>query len=131
MRKLILLMLLAMVSSGAAAEWVRVGKSAGDGFDYYADPATIRRSGNYVKMWVVYDYQTPQVVSGQQFLSTKLQFEYDCRDMRSRMLYATTHSGNMANLDVVATVNNPTVDWGPISPATLGEQLWKFACRKH
>lgn len=130
MRKFLVLLLLAIVSSGAAAAWVKIGRSVDDGFDYYADPATILKSGNVVKMSVVYDYQAPQMVSGRQFLSTKLLFEYDCKDMRARMLYATTHSGNMANSDAVATVNNSTVDWGPISPATLGEQLWKFACGK-
>lgn len=52
MCKFVLLVLLVMASSGAAAEWVKVGDSpAPDGFDVYADPATIRRAGNMVKMW--------------------------------------------------------------------------------
>ena len=56
MRKFIVLMLLVLVSSGAAA-WVKLGKSADDGFDYYVDPVTIRRSGDMAKMSLLYELE--------------------------------------------------------------------------
>jgi hypothetical protein len=46
MRRLILSVLLAVVSSSAAAEWVEVGRA--DTITAYADPATIRKAGNMV-----------------------------------------------------------------------------------
>jgi len=128
--RLIALLLMLIACNSAATNWVKIGNSVEDGFVYYADPASIRRAGDYVKMWVVYDYQASQVVSGQQFLSTKLQFEYDCNAMQARMLYAATHTGKMANSDTVAAVDNPTAGWGPVLRASLGERLWKFACKK-
>jgi hypothetical protein len=48
MRKLILILLLAVLSSSAMAEWIKVG--ANDNSTIYADPATIRKEGNMVKM---------------------------------------------------------------------------------
>jgi len=47
MYKVILMMLLAVVSSSAMAEWVEVDTS--DDSTYYANPNTIRKSGNKVK----------------------------------------------------------------------------------
>jgi len=40
------------------AEWVEV--SEGDSVTVYADPSTIRKKGNTVKMWSLFDYHTPQ-----------------------------------------------------------------------
>jgi hypothetical protein len=48
MRKPILMMLLAVVSSSAAAEWVELGSN--EISTAYSDPATIRRNGDMVKM---------------------------------------------------------------------------------
>ena len=127
--RFILLMLLAIVSSGAAAaEWVKVGKSADDGFDYYADPATIRREGDMANLWVVYDYKTPQPIYEKRFLSSKLQFEYNCKDKRGRVLSSTVHSENMGNGDTVATVNVPAAEGEPVSPGSIQEGILKIAC---
>ena len=49
MPKAILMMLLAVVSSSASAGWVVVGVH--DTSILYADPASIHRAGNRVKMW--------------------------------------------------------------------------------
>lgn len=128
--RIIVILLLVIASNSVAANWVKIGHSADDGFDYYVDLVTIIKSENYVKMWVVYDYLRPQVLSGLQFLSTKLQFEYDCNEMKSRMLYASTHTGRMAGSDTIATVDNPNAGWGPVLLASVGERLWKYVCKK-
>ena len=55
MRKAILVMLLAVVSSSASAAWVKVSISeAGTG---YVDPATIRKTGDKVTMSEMTDYK--------------------------------------------------------------------------
>jgi hypothetical protein len=50
MKKLLLTLVLAVVSSSAMAEWVGVGKK--ENFFSYVDSATIRKLGNMVKIWV-------------------------------------------------------------------------------
>jgi hypothetical protein len=128
MRKFIVLMLLAMVSSSAAAEWRKIGKSADDGFDYYADPATVSKKGNIVKMWVIYDYKAPQAVYGHRYLSSKLQIDYDCKGNRLRILHSTLHSDNMGKGNAVTSVNTPAPEWEFISSGNGDEVLRKFAC---
>ncbi len=84
MRNILLLMLLAAVSRTAAAEWLKVT----DGYRLvaYADPATIRRSGNLTRMWHLLDFKDVQGdMAGTRYWSLKAEFEYDCEGERSRL----------------------------------------------
>ena len=49
-----MVLLLAMMSNGSAAEWVKVRGLSEAGITVYADPTTIRRSGDMVKMLDMY-----------------------------------------------------------------------------
>jgi hypothetical protein len=129
MRKAISLMLLAVVSSGAAAEWVVVGSSENSTTTIYADPATIHRKGDMVKMWSLVDYKTPQGSAPKPYMSMRSQDEYDCKDERARGLSLTRHAGNMARGKTVFT-DSHREKWEPVPPNSVGEGLWKFACGK-
>ena len=61
MKKLLLTLLLAAVSSSAMAEWVYVAKNKEGTYAVYADPTTIRKAGNTVKMWGLDDHKTTWV----------------------------------------------------------------------
>jgi hypothetical protein len=123
------LFLLAIVSSSAVAEWVALDNA--DNLTAYADPATIRKTGDIVKMWTLFDYSKPfKAVAGlKPYISTRHQFEYDCKEERLRMLTASGHSKHMAEGEVVYISTDPK-DWMPVPPGTINETLWKFACRK-
>ena len=128
MRKTILIMLLAVVSSSAAADWVYLGGN--DTITFYADPTTIRKAGNVVKLWNLFDLKTAQLVNGKRYMSTKGQTEYDCKEERTRELYASFHSGNMARGEIVELASNMASSWTPVAPRSISEDLWKFACGK-
>ncbi len=130
MHKAILMMLLAVVSSSAMAEWaewVEVGSN--DNVTSYADPATIRKVGNKVKVWELVDFKTVQGSTGFQFNSAKVQTQYDSKEEQTRILYATFHSENMGGGDVVLTHNN-AAKWAPVTPDSVDEAMWKIACGK-
>lgn len=126
-RTAILMMLLAVVSNSAAADWLRLG-SNGEGISY-ADPATIRKAGDRVKMWDLADFKAIRTVSGKSYLSTRTQYEYDCAEAKSRLLEVSAHSENMAHGETVYSNANPR-DWRPNPPGSGIEVLWKFACGK-
>ena len=67
---LFLITLLLLSSSPAYAEWVLVS-AAEHGMTVYADPDTIRRKGELVNMWSLYDFKTEQYVRGVLLLSSK------------------------------------------------------------
>ena len=127
MRKAILMVLLAGVSSSAAAEWVAVG--GGETSTAYAEPATIRRAGNTVKMWSLLDFEKARVSATHVYMSVKGQDEYDCKEERSRRLYFSRHSGNMGEGEVVYT-NADSDRWEPVPPRSVIGALWKLACEK-
>jgi hypothetical protein len=132
MRKTILMMLLAAVSSSAAAEWVEVGSD--EAATVYADPATIRKEGGMATMWSLFDYKAVRVPDKpfEPYLSMRGQSEYDCKKQQARGLSASYHPGNMAkgDLTIVVYSNPATGNWKPVPPGSLIETLWKFACGK-
>jgi hypothetical protein len=95
----------------------------------YADPSTIRRKGELVKMWRLFDYNTIQTKAGISFLSSKGQHEFDCAEERSRVLAYTWFSGNMGKGQAVYS-NLDESKWAPIPPHSLVEALIEVACSK-
>lgn len=111
----------------ANAEWVRLTEA--DGMTVHFDPDTIRRNGNLVKIWLLYDYKTPITTGRDTVLSTKMQSEYDCIGERVRTNPIFEIAGNMGKGKVVSSslAEGP---WIPIAPDTLGKREWMVACGK-
>ena len=128
MRKIILMMLLAVVSSSAAAEWVAVGVN--ESGTIYADSSTIAKAGDKVRMWHLVDFNSVQVkVTGRRYMSEKLQYEYDCKEEKARMLSFLSHTGNMGGGAMVEGDWHPQ-KWEPVPQGSIIENLRKFACGK-
>jgi hypothetical protein len=127
MHKTILMMLLAVVSSSAMAEWTKFGNNETKSIVVYVKLPTIREARYRVKMWVLLDYETDQELAGKSYKSITTQGEYDCKEEQMRLLYAAYYAGNMSRGDAVAIDQNPT-KWSPASPGSIDEGLWKFAC---
>ncbi len=131
MRKVIWMVLLAVVSSSAIAEWIKVGNDE-DGVTIYANHATIRKAGNRVKIWSMYDLTKPEsAANGKQYLSLKIQTEFDCKAEQLRELYYSNYSKNMGWGDLVFNYREPdSVKWKPLVPESINEALWKYVCGK-
>ena len=124
MKKLLTIILL-IASANSYAEWTQLGY--GNEVTQYIDIATIRRNGNFVKMWDLTEEETVQNFSGGSYLSGVYQLEYDCKEERSRILAFSWFSGKMGNGKVVYSNSDPG-KWFPIQPGSFGESLWKIAC---
>ena len=119
---------LVLLSTSAWAEWTSIGNT--DIYDIYVDISTVRKKGNYGKMWTLFDFKTVQRdVAEKPYLSSMAQDEFDCDGERSRTLYLSFHSKNMGIGDNVWTRNGPDA-WTPSPPGSVIERLWKVACGK-
>lgn len=127
MRKVLLMLLLAVVSSSAMAEWIKVGSNETGTF--YADPTSIIKSSNMVKMRTLHDYKTAIKVAGALFFSSEVQEEYDCKENQSRTLFFSFHSRNMGKGKRVYSDPEPH-KWEPARLGSVREILWDFACKK-
>ncbi|MEO8340532.1 MAG: surface-adhesin E family protein [Nitrospirota bacterium] len=95
----------------------------------YADPDTIRRKGDLVKMWSLFDLHATQTAGGNSHSSVKALQKYDCAEERSRALAHRKFSGNMGHGKVVYSNLNEG-KWAPVAPMSVGQELWKVACGK-
>lgn len=130
MRKAILMIFMTAMSISAMAEWVYVSK-INENSTSYVDPATLRKAGNRVKMWILIDYKTTKenVAYARPYLSLKGQMEYDCKEEKSQLLYFIQYSENMAGGEIVfTTVPNHPTHWRPVSPGSIDETLYKIGC---
>ena len=125
--KRLLVVLLLVMSANSYAEWTPF--SGNDEFTDYIDRTTIRRNGNFVKIWSLTDYKTVQNYPGNSSLSGKTQSEYDCKEERKRTLAFSWFSGQMGNGTLVYS-NSDTGKWSPIQPGSIGEATWEVACGK-
>jgi len=124
----LLITLLLLCSGPAYAEWMSLGTSD-SGTTVYADPVTIRREGDLVKMVVLFDFKTKQTKADVSFLSAKAQMEYDCVGQRFEGLAVTYFSGNMGNGNLLDRSSGKG-KWIRISRDSLDQALWKLACDK-
>jgi hypothetical protein len=124
------LITLLLLSSGPAyAEWIKIVENDQTGLTVYADPMTVRRDGDLVKLWALDDFMTIQTVEGISYWSSKSQMEFECLEERARWLALAEFSGNMGKGEVVyydATEGK----WQPVVPESVGRMLWKAACGK-
>src|SRR5258705_12178781 len=83
---------LAMASAGAIAE-VWIEPSRNDDYLAYGDLSSIRREGDLVKMWSMFDYRSPQpAIAGKTYLSTRRQFEYNCKGGGGHARWRSRHT---------------------------------------
>ena len=128
MRKLVLMMLLAGACTAAAAAWEPVGENKE--LSRYADPATIRKSGNMVQIWALLDYKTTQVFEDRPYLSVKELVEFDCANGRLQLLTIFAYSDHLAKGNIIHRAWFDFEEWQPVRRGTTNEALSKFACAK-
>ena len=128
MARLLLMIILALSSGPAYAEWEPVNTN-NSGETMYVDRGTILRTGDMVKMWALYDFTTIQSVWNVSFMSRESQREYDCIGKRTRRITLTYFSGNMGSGTVVYS-DADEHKWEPVQPHSVSEILWKVACSK-
>ncbi len=128
MKKLILLMLL-LFSANAWAEWTLLeSASSEDGFDVYVETQSIRKDGDKVKMWSMYDYKKVKV-DVKSYLASVSHVEYDCKEETLRLLDLFWYTGNMGQGQPVFSNTNIKKDPISIMPETIHESLFNIACR--
>jgi hypothetical protein len=127
LKTILMIFLVVIASSSAFAEWREVGTDAAQQVTTYADPSTIRQTGDKARMWHLFDFKTANAVGSKTFRSLKGHSEYDCRQKQSRILSTSAHEGNMGT-GAVVRLESTSGDWRPIPLDTPKEFLLRIAC---
>jgi hypothetical protein len=135
MRKIILMLLLAVVSSSAMAEWVYDGESdwiyvgRTDESTVYFNSAKIRKTVNRTIMWELFDYDIPQKNIAPH-MSEMSQIEFDCKAELYRGLDVSYHSKPMGAGKAVYIEKIDSMGWYRIPPDSIIATIFKQACGK-
>jgi hypothetical protein len=126
-----LVVVMFLSSVPAHAEWRPVSYAEGaGGFTIYVDPTTVRRTGELVKLSVLYDFKFVQAIAGKSYLSATWQQQFDCSEQRSRHLAYTYYSNNMGQGNVVVAGDDEGNKWSPVPTRSTAAILWTIVCGK-
>lgn len=126
MRKLAFVFLL-LAATPVRAEWSLIDET--DGVYVYIDPSTLRKRGNTVKLWLMFDWKKSQkAASGREIRSSVFQKEFDCAEEQDRTLASTHYSEGSGKGNVVGSANTPNAAFEPVVPQTLGMAVFNGAC---
>jgi hypothetical protein len=109
-------------SASVTAEWVKVGENEFGSF--FIAPETIRSKGHFRQVWAITNMKK-LVVEGAK--SYRVQWEYDCIEERSRVLYLSGHSRQLASGEVLFSTTGPQT-WEPTPPDTPDALIREIVC---
>lgn len=115
-----------VLSFNSYGEWTRIGRTTQA--TIFVERDTIRRAGSMVKLWTLTNFTTPDMTDGKTSQSSKAQFEYDCKEERSRVLAIYMYSLPNGKGDVNGTEIGPE-PWYPVVPKSMAFTLWSLACK--
>jgi len=125
--KTYLISLLMLIASPAWADWVEVAFSDG-GAIHHIDPTTIRKEGNFSKVWVMDNLASARTMGGiNNVWSMRSRMEYDCKQERMRSLSISAHSERYARGETLGQENSAT-QWMDIPPNSVGTKILNWVC---
>lgn len=81
-------------------------------------------------MWTMTDYKSPiPLADGRKYLSSKNLNEYDCVEIKIRLVIYYPNSKNMGTGGLVYTQQYDG-EWQDILPNSIGMLQWEVACKK-
>jgi hypothetical protein len=134
MRKLILILFLALFMNSAYAAWTLVAISNDDNDNYFIDKSTIRKNGTKVKAWFLNDMKIPSKNNEEKYYSSvKRLSEFDCKNETNIGLASVGTADNMGGGAVVFSYtydDRKEFPAQPIVPGSIGEAMFKAVCGK-
>ncbi|MDO9160752.1 MAG: hypothetical protein Q8N35_05780 [Methylococcaceae bacterium] len=111
------------------SNWSFVGTTSDGSFSEYLDLSTKKRSGTKVKIWVLRDFKSEQVLNlGEKHLSVLIQDEYDCSKETVSLLHAKFFSGHMRQGVLVRNIEDINGHTDTVTPSSTASAKLKIAC---
>lgn len=122
MKKLFVALLMGFASNAASADLLQL--SSNEKEVAYAEKNTVKKSGDVVSMWSLYDLKRTQYIARKPYQSIKYQMEYQCKKQQVRIRGWKYYSGQMGEGELIYK-DAFTDIWTPIAGV---EPEWHFAC---
>lgn len=126
-RKILLILALALGGGAARAEWIKIAHNEQSVF--YLDSNTSKKVEGRVMIWVLRDHTGTRVGPFGPFLSSKDQLEVDCSGRRIRRIYSSDHPQAMGAGKLVHSEHGP-MSWNNALPNTIIGRMVDVACAR-
>jgi hypothetical protein len=105
--------------------WVRISSSATAAI--YLDLGDAKRVGNFIVIWLLRDFNSPQFDGKANYLSSKDEIEVDCGNDRVRLLHASHHPLAMGAGPLVSSEHGP-MSWNAVAGDSAIRRAVDIAC---
>lgn len=138
-RLLSLIVICAALSSAASPAktkaddflWTAAGGTIGTGNMVYVDLSRLKRSGKYVRAWVLYDYDEPQRhPNGKAWTSMLLLDEFDCANIETRGVQTYLYAAPFGRGEMIDTARTPDAEPTSSPPGSAGDRVLSLVCEK-
>lgn len=130
MCRAISMMLLAVMSSSAMAEWKKIEGVRGSDSNYF-DPVSANRNGTRAQIQTLVNFVEKQRTETDWYVSAKYRTEYDCNKKQWRLLESRLYKEPMGGGEAIVINTRSSAGWMPTLPGTLTELNMGIACVEH
>ena len=114
--------LLLAVAAAPAARWIEIAESSDEDVTVMYDPITLRREGDVVTVWALYDFAPDE---RRRYQEARVQSQFDCRRRLSRELFSVVYDAAGQQTDRPARKG---AGFKPVVPDTTGESIMIHVC---
>lgn len=126
-RKILLILALALGGGVARAEWIKIAHNEQSVF--YLDSSTSKKVEGRVMIWVLREHAGLRFGGNGAYQSSKDQFDVDCFGRRIRRIYSSDHPKSMGEGKAVNFEHGP-MSWNYAAPNTIVGRIVDVACAR-
>jgi hypothetical protein len=125
MKKCLLVLVLLLTAVPIQAGWIGVDIAGKSGEAHYFDPGTIRKDGQFRKIWVLSSYDEKQKGGHH---AVKTLYEMDCALNKVRSITMLMYPDKKAAGKVIGAHHEESTDWSSFSANSIFRQIAGTIC---
>ncbi|UJP03040.1 MAG: hypothetical protein LZF85_00810 [Nitrosomonas sp.] len=125
MKKCVLVLVLLLAALPVQAKWVSVDIAGKPGETHYFDPETLRKDGQFRKIWVLSSYAEKQKGGHH---AVKTLYEFVCTRHKARSITMLLYPDKEATGRVIGAHHEESLDWFGFSANSMFRHVEETVC---
>lgn len=125
MKKFLLVVLLLLTTPLVQAEWIGADTIIKSGEAHYFDPETLRKDGQFRRIWVLSSYDEKQKGGHH---AVKTLYELDCTLNKARSITMLLYPDKKATGKVIGAHHEESTDWFGFSVNSIFRRITETVC---
>ena len=125
MKKCLLVLVLLLTAVPVQAGWIGVDTAGKSGETHYFDPETLRKEGQFRKIWILSSYDEKQKGGHN---AVKTLYEFDCALNKARSITMLMYPDKKATGKVIGAHHEESTDWFGFSAHSIFRKIEETVC---